>query len=237
MKKSLNWLFDYPDLQVYQYEEGFKFSLDSILLAEFADIKASDNKILDLCTGNGVIPIILHQKYHKKVIGVEVQKEIYELACDSVLVNHMSEDIQILHKDVMELKNYFPGNNFDVILCNPPYFKTTESSIVNDNVLKRVARHEVLLKLEDLIEIASSLLKSRGKFYLVHVPDRIDEIIVYAHKYGFGVKEIQFVHSKIESKPIIVLFTLVKDAKFGTKVYAPKVIQGISSYQGIFERS
>ena len=100
MKKSLNWLFDYPNLQVYQYEEGFKFSLDSILLAEFADIKASDEKILDLCTGNGVIPLVLHQKYHKKVIGVEVQKEIYELACDSVLVNHMSEDIQILHKDV-----------------------------------------------------------------------------------------------------------------------------------------
>ena len=119
MKKVLNWLYDYPNLKVYQFEEGFKFSLDSVLLAEFAEIKKSDNKIIDLCTGNAVIPILLYQKYQKDIYGVEIQKEIAELASDSVLYNKMEKHITILNDNVLNLKNYFPGNNFDVVLANP----------------------------------------------------------------------------------------------------------------------
>lgn len=236
MKRTLNWLFDYPNLKVYQYEEAFKFSLDSILLAEFAEIKRNDTSILDFCTGNGVIPIILHHKYRKKIVGVEIQKEIMELAQLSISENGMDDAISLIHDSVLNLKNYFPGNNFDVILCNPPYFKYHESSHVNENPFKRLARHEITITLEEIIRMASYLLKDKGRFYLVHVPDRLEEIFVYANRNGLAVKELQFIHSKIEEKPIIVLISFVKAGKFGTKIYAPICIKDLMSYQNIFRK-
>ncbi len=236
MKKTLNWLFDYPNLKVYQYEEGFKFSIDSILLFEFAQIKKQDRYILDFCTGNAVIPILINYKYQKKVVGIELQEEVFQLAKDSVLYNHMENFITLIHDNILNVRNYFPGNNFDVLLCNPPYFKWNETSYVNQSEIKKIARHEVEIHLQEIMELARYVLKSKGRFYLVHTPERMDEVIVYANQFGFGVKEIQFVHSKIEEKPIVVLFTLVKDGKFGTTVYAPKVIRNRNSYQGIFDR-
>ena len=234
MKKQLNWLFDYPNLKIYQYEEGFKFSLDSILLAEFATIRKSDENILDLCTGNGVIPILLHFKYKKKVVGVELQKEIANLARESIKENGMEQAISIIEDNVLELENYFPGNNFDVILSNPPYFKYHHTKFVNDNEMKGIARHELKISLEQLVEMASYLLKSKGRFYLVHIPERLEEICVYAHKYGFSVKQIQFVSSKDGEAPIIVLVCLVKDGKFGCKVRPTLSIENRESYQNIF---
>lgn len=236
MKKSLNWLFDYPNLQIYQYDEAFKFSLDSILLAEFAQIKKTDKTIIDLCTGNAVIPILISNKYQKDVVGIEIQPEIMELARESITINHLADHIQLIEDSVLNIKNYFPGNNFDVVLCNPPYFKVSLNSHLNENLFKRIARHEICVTLENIIKIASYLLKDKGRFYLVHVPDRIDEVLVYVHQYNMAVKEMQFIHSKIEDKPIVVLFTIVKSAKFGVKVYAPVYIQNLKTYQNIFQR-
>ena len=234
MKKVLNWLYDYPNLKVYQFQDGFKFSLDSILLAEFAEIRKNDEHIIDLCTGNGVIPILLAHKYQKIVTGVEIQAEIAQLARESVAYNSMDSMVTILEKDVLELKNYFPGNNFDVVLSNPPYFKYHHTKFVNDNEMKGIARHELKISLEQLVEMASYLLKSKGRFYLVHIPERLEEICVYAHKYGFSVKQIQFVSSKDGEAPIIVLLCLVKDGKFGCKVKPTLSIENRESYQNIF---
>ena len=234
MKKVLNWLYDYPNLKVYQFQDGFKFSLDSILLAEFAEIRKNDEHIIDLCTGNGVIPILLAHKYQKIVTGVEIQAEIAQLARESAAYNSMDSMVTILEKDVLELKNYFPGNNFDVVLSNPPYFKYHHTKFVNDNEMKGIARHELKISLEQLVEMASYLLKSKGRFYLVHIPERLEEICVYAHKYGFSVKQIQFVSSKDGEAPIIVLLCLVKDGKFGCKVRPTLSIENRESYQNIF---
>lgn len=234
MKKVLNWLYDYPNLKVYQFQDGFKFSLDSILLAEFAEIRKNDEHIIDLCTGNGVIPILLAHKYQKIVTGVEIQAEIAQLARESVAYNSMDSMVTILEKDVLELKNYFPGNNFDVVLSNPPYFKYHHTKFVNDNEMKGIARHELKISLEQLVEMASYLLKSKGRFYLVHIPERLEEICVYAHKYGFSVKQVQFVSSKDGEAPIIVLVCLVKDGKFGCKVRPTLFIENRESYQNIF---
>ena len=236
MKQTLNWLFDYPTLKVYQYEEAFKFSLDSILLFEFAQIKKNDNKIMDFCTGNAVIPILVYNKYKKDVVGIEYQKEIYDLAVESVKQNKMEKHISLIHDTLLNVKNYFPGNNFDVILCNPPYFKYEQTSHINKNELKSVARHEITLKLEDIFVMAKYLLKDNGKIYMVHIPSRIDELIVYANKYGFAVKELQFIQAKENAKPEIVLLTCVKSGNFGTKVYAPINIHNLTTYQNIFRR-
>ena len=147
----------------------------------------------------------------------------------------MEKEINLLNENVLNLENYFPGNNFDVVLSNPPYFKYHHENFINKNLTKSLARHEITINLESLIKIASYLLKSKGRFYLVHIPSRIDEIIVFAKKYNFGIKEIQFVHSKIEESPIIVLITLIKDGKFGTKVKPPISILNLNTYQGLFE--
>ena len=236
MNKTLNWLFDYPNLKVFQYEEGFKFSLDSILLFEFAQIKKDDYQIIDFCTGNAVIPILIQNKYNKSVIGVEYQEKIYQLAKESVQYNHMEKEITLIQDNVKDLKNYFPGNNFDVILCNPPYFKYVESSNINKNLIKSIARHEICITLKDIFEVASFFLKDKGRFYLVHIPDRIDEIFVYANHCGLAVKELQFVYSKADEKPVMVLVTCVKGGRFGTRVYPPVNIGGLPSYQGIFRK-
>lgn len=236
MKKVLNWLFDYPNLKVYQYEEGFKFSLDSILLAEFTKIRKSDKSIIDLCTGNAVIPILLHHKYQKNIIGFEIQSEISKLAIDSVLENNMENQIQIINDSVLNVENYFPGNNFDVVLSNPPYFKYHNEKYVNDNIVKSIARHEIEISLEQLIAKASFLLKEKGRFYLVHIPERIDEIFIYANKYQLAVKELQFISSKENDTPIIVLVSMLKSGHFGCKIYPQISIGGVTTYQNLFRK-
>lgn len=195
MTKELNWLYDYPNLKLYQFKEGFKFSLDSILLAEFAEIRKNDCQILDMCTGNGVIPTILAWKTKKKIVGIELQKEIYDLAVSSLEVNHMEELIHYICDDVKNISHYYPTEFFDVILCNPPYFRYTKNSHVNQCDLKKIARHEIYVDLEQIIKIASKMIRFKGRFYLVHLPERIDEIIFFAYQNHFAVKKIQFIYS------------------------------------------
>ena len=234
MTKELNYLFDYPNLKIYQYKEGFKFSLDSVLLAEYAEIRKNDKAIIDLCTGNAVIPIILNSKYHKKIIGMEIQEEIAFLAKESIIENKMENNIEIICDSVLKVKNYFPGNNFDVVLCNPPYFKVHDKDYINDNLVKGVARHEIEINLEQVIETASYLLNSHGRFYMVHIPERIDEVFVYAYQNHLAVKSISFISSKEGKEPVLCLFTMMKDGKFGCRVKPNVLIGNLSSYQNLF---
>ena len=234
MTKELNYLFDYPHLKIFQYKEGFKFSLDSILLAEYAEIRKNDQFIIDLCTGNAVIPIVLHSKYHKKIVGVEIQEEIAQLARESIDINHMENEIDIIQDNVLNVKNYFPGNNFDVVLCNPPYFKVHNQEYINNNKVKGIARHEVEVTLKQILEVASFLLNSHGRFYMVHIPERIDEIIVYAHQYHLAVKNITFISSKDGMEPVLCLVTMMKDGKFGCRVSPVVSIENLNSYQNLF---
>ena len=117
--------------------------------------------------------------------------------------------------------NYFPGNNFDIVTCNPPYFKYTKNSIINENEIKSIARHEIKITLEDIIKIATKQLKAKGKFYIVHRSDRLIEIINYLNKYNFGIKKLQFVYSSIDANSSMVLIEAKKDCKNDVKVLKP----------------
>lgn len=236
MNKVNNWLFDYPNLKVYQFDDGFKFSLDSILLAEFAQIRKNDNKIIDLCTGNGVIPIVINHLYNKSVDGIEVQNEVYDLARDSVHENGMDNDINIVCGDASFVQNYFPGNTYDVVLCNPPYFKYHSPDFINNNKIKSIARHEIMINLTQLFSSVQYLLRDKGRFYLVHVPDRIEEIVNCASNCQLALKELQFVSSKSVENPIIALMSFVKKGKTGCKVYPQVSIDGLTTYQNLFRR-
>ena len=216
---ELNDLYD-TGFKIYQSKDYFKFSLDSLLLANFVEFNYTDKLVLDLCTGNAPVPIMLSENKKVKIYGFELQKEIYELAVKSIKVNQI-DNVIIINDDVKNSQNYFPGNNFDIVTCNPPYFKFTENSIINENEIKSIARHEIKITLEDIIKRAANQLQAKGKFYIVHRSDRLIEIINYLNKYNFGIKKLQFVYSSIDANSSMVLIEAKKACKNDVKVLKP----------------
>ena len=230
--KVINDLFDYENLHIVQDEDYFKFSIDSILLAEYAHINKTDNKILDLCSGNLPVPFILNYKYGKKIDAIELQDEIYECGCESIKINKLEDKINYIHDNVKNIFNYFDEESYDVITCNPPYFK---DSLKNDNKIKSIARHEIEITLEDIIKISSKLLKANKTFYLVHIPQRIDEIILLCNKYNMNIKEIIIVNNS-NKEPTLILVKAVKNSKIGLKFKYLNDADKLKSYKNIFER-
>ena len=233
-KKVINDLYDYSNRKIVQDDDNFKFSLDSILLAEFVEKPKGDKKILDMCTGNAPIPLILSTKYQNKIVGFEIQEKIYKLGKESIELNNCLEQIKIINDDIKNIKNYFPGNNFDVITCNPPYFKCHEMSLKNENDIKSIARHEIKIDLETIIKIASENLNTKGSFYMVHRPERLDEIINLCTKYSLAVKKIVLVTTKDDGIPTVLLIKAVKHGNFGVRIKVLSNINEYKTYQNIF---
>lgn len=229
-----NDVYDYG-LKIYQDSEKFKFSLDSLLLAEFVDIKNSDTQIVDFCSGNAPIPLILASKYHKRIIGIEIQKDIYELAIKSIKENNMVNMVEIINANVKDATQYLKSNTIDVITCNPPFFKVNKTTLVSKDFEKAQARHEISITLEEIFKIATNLLKSNGKFYLVHRPERLQEIMKYASNCQLAVKEIKFISSYSEDYAIMVLLKFVKNGQIGTKVSTKVINRETKTYKEIFK--
>ena len=200
---ELNDLFDYG-YKIFQNKDYFKFSIDSVLLAEFVDVKKGHKKILDMCSGNAPIPLILNTKYGDNIdiVGVEIQKDIYDLGRQSIDYNNV-KNIRLINMDV---KEYISSENtkYDIVTCNPPYFKKTDMKILNDNEIKAIARHEITIDLDEVLYCASRLLKNKGYFYLVHQAVRLADVINAMKKYRFGVKKVQ--RYMMIKKVIVVLF-------------------------------
>lgn len=229
----LNDLYDYG-LKIYQDNELFKFSLDSLLLAEFVNVNKNDKNLLDICSGNAPLPLIIGKKYNIDITGVEIQREIYLLAIKSIVENNLS-NIEMLNCNAKDLKNYFPGNNFDIITCNPPFFKINETSLINEERKKAIARHELTITLEEIFDIVKGLLKDKGAFYLVHRPSRLEEIINLATTHNLHVKKMIFIYSNWKKEAIMVLFKMVKNSSPGVKIKSVKIDREIKTYQNIFK--
>ena len=234
-----NDLFDYDGLKIYQYDDKFKFSLDSILLAEFVEIKKNINTIVDFCTGNAPVPLILSTKTKAKIYGFELQSSIYRLAKDSVEVNNLTSQIKIINDNLTNVNNYFPAESADVVTCNPPYFKyDKDCSLINEDEEKAIARHEIAMDLDKLMIAAKYILKNKSPLYIVHRPDRLEKIINLLGKYSFKVKKIQFIYAGYNKEAIMVLIKATKNGKSGSlKVLPPIDILNLKSYQGLFEKS
>lgn len=215
--KVVNDLLNYNDLKIIQNTEWFSFSLDSVLLANFANVR-NNIKIIDFCTGNAPIPLFLSTKTNSKIIGVELQKEIYELAKQNISMNKLEDQIEIINEDVLNILNKYDTDSFDLITCNPPYFKINEGSKTNENDIKAVARHEIKLKLDDIFRVAKKLLKNNGKIVLVHRTDRLIEIINSMQNYNIEPKRIRFVFPFSNSNSNLVLIEGAKDGKPGLKI-------------------
>lgn len=209
------------NLKIYQDDEYFKFSLESVLLPNFVNINLKDKNILDLCTGNAPIPLILSKKTKAKIYGVELQREIFELALDSIKLNKKEEQIEIINEDVKNLKNIFGGDTFDIITVNPPYFKVNEDSYLNKNNIKTNARHESTLTLEELIKIVKYLLKNDGSFYMVHRTERLIEIIDLLKSNNLMPKRIQFIYPMVGKESKLFMIKAVKNGKIGLEIMEP----------------
>ena len=157
-KNVVNDLVYFDKLKIVQNKDYFNFSLESILLPNFVEITPNTKKIIDFCTGNVPIPLVLSTRTNSEIYAVEIQKEIYELAKETIEINKLENKIKLLNLDVKEIYNIFETDTFDLITCNPPYFKKEENSLVNENMIKSIARHEILIELEDVIKISKKFI-------------------------------------------------------------------------------
>ncbi len=237
MSIVLNDLYDYDGMTIYQNNDNFKFSLDSILLAEFVDLKKDTKNIVDFCTGNAPVPLILSTKSESVITGFEIQKSIYDLAIDSVKENKLESRIKIINDNFNNVKDYIEAESVDAVTCNPPYFKYDEGSIINEDDNLAIARHEITMNLEDIMLNARYVLKNKASLYIVHRPDRLEEIINCLSKNNFAIKKLQFIYSNMSKEAIMVLIKATKNGKAGSlKIMPPVNIADCKTYKGIFEK-
>lgn len=210
-------------LKIIQDPKGFCFGIDAVLLSNFIKLKPSDD-VVEFGTGTGIIPILLTGKStFKKIHAFEVQHEVAEMAGRSVRLNQLTDKIAIIEDNLTAAHKYFESGSIDVVFSNPPYM-SAEGGIKNDHTLKAISRHEVLCSLEDIIAGASRLLKHRGKFYLIHRPNRMVDIVALCRQYKLEPKEIRMIQPYYDKRPNIFLMMCSKGGQSDLKFHDPLIV-------------
>lgn len=207
--------------KIIQNKDKFSYGTDAIFLSDFAKPKGL---VMDLGTGTGIIPLRLIDKGKIDLIyGVEIQTQVANLANQSIKLNNLESKIKILHMDLKDLREHFQKHTFDVITSNPPYMKEG-GAITNSDENFAISRHEIKCNFEDIISVSNYLLKPLGKFYLVHRPDRLVDILYTMRKYNIEPKYIRFVQPKIGKKPNLLLIEGLKNGKSDLKFLDPLIV-------------
>lgn len=209
--------------KIIQNKKKFCFGMDAVLLSGFASVREGEN-VLDLGTGTGIIPILLAGKTEgRHFTGLEIQTESADMARRSVLHNHLEDRISIIEGDIREAGKIFPPAFFDVITSNPPYM-TGQHGLVNPNKEKAIARHEICCTLEDVVGQTARLLRVGGRFYMVHRPFRLAEILHMLVEYRLEPKRLQFVYPFIDKEPNMVLIEAVRGGRSRVQVEKPLIV-------------
>jgi len=209
--------------KIIQDTDGFCFGTDSVLLSDFAVVKYN-HKVLDMCSGNGIIPILLCAKSRSNYIsGIEIQKSPYDLAVKSIELNNLSERITYINDDVKNAFKYFNHGSIDVVTCNPPYM-IGQHGLTNPDAPKAIARHEILCTLEDVISQAAKVLKPGGHFYMVHRPFRLAEIMTTMSQYKLEPKRMQLVYPFVNKEPNMVLIEAARGGRPRMTVEKPLIV-------------
>ncbi len=221
--ERLNDILGYKNRRIYQDDNSFSFSLDSVVLANYASIRKNTRNIVDLCTGNAVVPLILSLRTDAHIDGVEILDNLYDMGVRSVEYNKLDKQIELFNSDI---KDYYLRHidNYDLITCNPPYFKVNESNYTNLTVEKRIARHEVKINLDEVVEIASKMLHDKGLFAIVHRTDRLLEVLETLKKYDLEPKRIMFVYTKLSKNSELFFVEARKNGNSGLKVEKPLIL-------------
>ncbi len=227
MNKNINLLEDesIDDLQLdnlllIQKKQGFRFGVDAVLLSNFANVK-NRHRVVDLCTGTGIVPFLIYGKYKpKEIIGVEIQEDMVEMANRSSKYNEVEDIVKFINADLKDTSFLKSLGTFDVLTVNPPY-KLNNSGILNPDDKLAIARHEILCNLEDVIRASRRLLKDNGRMYIVHRPERLIDIFELMRKYKIEPKRVQMIHPKVNKAPNIVLVEGQRDGGAYLKWEAP----------------
>ncbi len=227
MKQILRKNERLDDLQngcyVIQDPEKFCFGMDAVLLSGFARVKPGD-RVMDLCTGTGVIPVLLSQKTEGAFFtGVEIQEDCAEMAARSVRYNGLEDRVHIVQGDIKEAAGMFGTASFDVVTCNPPYM-IGQHGLTNPQLPKAIARHEIMCTLEDVARAAAGLLGDRGRFYMVHRPFRLVEIMQVLTRYRLEPKRMQLVYPFVDREPNMVLLECLKGGNSRITVEKPLIV-------------
>ena len=211
------------NLFLIQNPSKFCFGIDAVLLANFVKAK-NGGYIIDLCTGSGIVPVLLSAKTSaKRIMGIEIQKDIADMANRSVLYNSLEEKIDIINDDIANALKYIKPCSVDTISVNPPYMKDT-TAIKNPDLPLAIARHELLTDLESVVGISGKLIKENGKFFMIHKPSRLSEIFAVLKKNRIEPKRIRFVHPYINSKANLVLIEGIKGSGVWLDVEPPLAV-------------
>ncbi len=216
------------DIQIYQNKNGYRFSVDALLLFSFIGLPRV-KKIADLGAGSGIIGILLAKKYqHAEVALIELQRSLAKLAEKNVILNNLDDRVKVIRADLRELSktrlfthlHMLPFADFDLVVSNPPFrkVKTGRLSIGDE---KAIARHEIKLSIKDLVKAGSTLLKHHGRLCIIHLPERLTEIIDAMQENNLEPKRMRFIHSTISSEAKMVLIEAVKGGKAGLKIERP----------------
>ncbi|WP_456277158.1 tRNA1(Val) (adenine(37)-N6)-methyltransferase [Bacillus sp. AK128] len=212
------------NLRIIQSPSVFAFSLDTVLLARFVYVPIQKGNLIDLCTGNGVIPLLLSTRTKGSITGVEIQDRIFQMAKRSVEYNELGKQIEIIHGDIKDMPKQLGHGKYDVVTCNPPYFPTPETSEKNKNEHLAIARHEIYCTLEDVIRVSSQLVRTGGKVAFVHRPGRLLDIVTLMRKYRIEPKRLQFVYPKEGKEANTLLIEGIKDGNPDLKILPPLVV-------------
>lgn len=210
-------------LELIQDPKKFCFGVDAVFLSNFVRIRPGEN-VLDLGTGNGIIPVLLSAKTEARhITGLEIQADTAEMARRSVAHNHLEDRIDIVTGDIKEAAELFKPAFFDVITTNPPYM-LADHGMRNLDDAKAIARHEVLCSLDDILRESMRLMQDKSRFYMIHRPFRLTEIMIKMHQYKIEPKRIRFVHPYIDKEPAMVLIEGVRGARPRVTVEPPLII-------------
>ena len=206
-----------------QDRKDFCYGIDAVLLASFAKVKSGERD-LDLCTGTGIVPVLLKAKTEgEHFTGLEIQEKSVDMARRTIEYNKLQKDIEIVQGDVRHADTIFSGIFFDVVTCNPPYM-ISNHGLSNPYLPRAIARHEVLCTLEDVIKESAKRLPPRGRFYMVHRPFRLAEIMNVMMKYKLEPKRMQLVYPFVDKEPNMVLMEGVKGGNSRITVQKPLII-------------
>lgn len=209
------------NLKIIQKKDGFCFGIDSVLLSDFAKDIRNNAKVIDLGTGTGILPILLCAKTNlSQIIGIEIQKEIAEMAERSCKLNNLQEKFKVINSDINCLTGKISFNEFDSVIMNPPYMKLNTGKI-NVNEKKLISRHEITASLEDFINISYKLLKDKGSLYIVHRPNRLTDVCSLLRKYKLEPRLLRFVYPKEHAEANLFLIKAIKNGGSFLKIDKP----------------